>query len=89
MKLLLVILILVVLALQYKLWFGSDGITDIFHLKSQIHSQEAKNRELEQHNQFLEKEIDSLRQGGEAIENRARNDLGMVKKGEVYYQVVK
>ena len=89
MKALLIILAIVIAALQYRLWFADDGIIHAFHLQSDIHDQQAKNEDITKHNASLIEEIKSLKKGGGAIENRARNDLGMVKKGEVFYQVVK
>jgi len=89
MKIILAILIALVLALQYRLWFADDGLVHAFRLKSEIRKQLAKNEEITKHNDFLVKEINSLKNEGGAIETRARNDLGMVKKGEVFYQVVK
>jgi cell division protein FtsB len=89
MKALLIILAIVIAALQYRLWFADDGIIHAFRLRSEIRAQQAKNEDIAKHNASLIEEINSLKKGGSAIENRARNDLGMVKKGEVFYQVVK
>ena len=88
MRALLIILALVVIALQYRLWFADDGIIHAIRLKNAIHTQQTKNEDIIKHNASLIEEINSLKKGGDAIENRARNDLGMVKKGEVFYQVV-
>lgn len=88
-KLFFVLFVIVVVFLQLYLWFTDDGLFKTFRLKKEIHLQQAKNRNMAKHNDNLVKEINSLKKGGEAIENRARNDLGMVKKGEVFYQVVK
>jgi len=89
MRTLLIILVVIVAFLQYRLWFADDGLVHVFRLKSEISAQKAKNDEIIKHNDSLIGEINSLKKGGGAIENRARNDLGMVKKGEVFYQVVK
>ncbi|MBU0744654.1 MAG: septum formation initiator family protein [Gammaproteobacteria bacterium] len=89
MKPLLIVLVAAVLILQYRLWFADDGLVRVFRLKTEIQAQEEKNEEIEKHNLSLIDEIDSLKKGGGAIESRARRDLGMVKKGEVFYQVVK
>lgn len=89
MKILLFVLAIIFLALQYRLWFADDGLTQLFYLKKEIKAQQEKNKDIERHNASLTSEIDSLRKGGDAIENRARGDLGMVKQGEVFYQVVK
>lgn len=89
MRILLIILGIIVLALQYRLWFADDGLTQFFSLKKEIKTLEEKNKKIEERNTSLSREIASLKKGGDAIESRARNDLGMVKEGEVYYQVVK
>lgn len=89
MKALLIILVIVVAFLQYRLWLADDGLIHTFRLKAAIHAQQTKNEDIIKHNAVLTDEISSLKKGGEAIENRARNDLGMVKKGEVFYQVIK
>lgn len=89
MRILLILLVTVVALLQYRLWFADDGLVRAFRLKSEISIQKAKNDDIVKHNASLIGEIVSLKKGGGAIENRARNDLGMVKKGEVFYQVVK
>lgn len=89
MKILLMILVVILVILQYRLWFASDGLMHVFHLQNEIKQQQAKNDDLVKGNEFLLDEINSLKQGGVEIESRARNDLGMVKKGEVFYQIVK
>lgn len=89
MKTLLAILIVIFLALQFQLWFADDGFFHGFHLRKKIAEQQKKNGLIEESNNYIIKEIDSLKEGGAAIENKARNDLGMVRKGEVFYQVVK
>ncbi len=89
MKAILAVLIIVVAFLQYRLWFADDGLIQSFRVKGEMRAQKAKNNEIIVNNNALVSEIDSLKKGGEAIENRARNDLGMVKKGEVFYQVVR
>ena len=82
-------LVIFLIILQYRLWFAKDGIVSVFHLKREIKVQEAKNREIIKQNNTMEDEIKALKNSKDAIENRARHDLGMVKKGEVFYQVVK
>jgi cell division protein FtsB len=89
MKIILVTLLLVFAILQYRLWFADDGLLNVFHLKRSITGLQAKNDEINKHNAYAAKEISALKKGGDAIENRARGDLGMVKKGEVFYQVVR
>lgn len=89
MKSLVIALIVLFLLLQYRLWFAGDGIVQVIRLKHQIAVQQAQNEELAQKNSALAAEVISLKKGTGAIENRARSELGMIKKGEVFYQVVK
>lgn len=89
MRFLVIFLVVVIAALQYRLWFADNGIVHVFSLKKDINSLNAKNEDLRKNNESLITEIESLKQGGMAIENLARSDLGMIKKDEVFYQVVK
>jgi len=79
---------IILLILQYKLWFDEGGINRYWHLKESISVQVAQNDGLKQRNEMLKAEIKDLKQGQEAIEELARTGLGMVKKGETFYQVV-
>lgn len=88
MKLLLAILLFLFLLLQYSLWFGKGSVLEVLHLKSSIKEQQAENAELKERNQALEGEVKDLKTGLDAIEERARSELGMVKKGEIFYQLV-
>lgn len=85
-----IILLLVVLIglLQYKLWFQSGGIQHAAALKQEIQQQQQANNELSAQNRQLQAEIKDLKHGQEAIEERARNELGMVKSNEDYVQIV-
>ncbi|MCL5261499.1 MAG: cell division protein FtsB [Gammaproteobacteria bacterium] len=89
MKTLLVVLLIIFCALQYNLWFAKDGLISAWKIERMISEQKAKNLELQKQNANLTSDIEALKRGGDAIENRARSDLGMVKKGEVFYQIVK
>lgn len=89
MKILVFILLGLFLILQYKLWCSDDGMIRMFQLKHAIASQEDKNDELTKSNNALRADIEALKKGGSSIEDHARNDLGMIKKDEVYYQIVK
>jgi len=88
MKVLIVFLVLLLAVLQYKLWFAEGGVRDVHQIKKQVDEKIAENTQLEQRNAALVAEVEDLKRGGEAIEERARNDLGMVKEGERYYQIV-
>lgn len=85
-----VILLLGALAiLQYRLWFESGGVRDVIHLKSALSQQEASNADLRKRNAELLAQIKNLKGSEEAEESRARSELGMIKKGETFYQVVR
>ncbi len=79
----LTLLLLVLLGwLQYSLWLGKNGIHDFVRVKEDVAAQEANNSTLKARNDQLFAEIDDLNGGQEAIEERARNELGMIKPGE-------
>ena len=89
MKIIVIILSIALAILQYRFWFADDGLLKIFHLKHEVSETQVKNDEIAKHNVYLSNEITALKKGGAAIENRARSDLGMVRKGEIFYQVVR
>lgn len=74
--------------LQYKLWLSPDGIPQFWRLKNQISVVTAENASLQARNAHVAAEVENLKNGDEAIEERARSDLGLVKQGEVFYQIV-
>lgn len=74
--------------LQYTLWFGKNGIADLQHVNADIEVQNLVNTNLLARNNEMFAEIDDLRQGLDAIEERARHELGMVKEGETFYRMV-
>jgi cell division protein FtsB len=88
-KVILIILTVILAALQYRLWFADDGLLEIFRLKHEISDLRAKNQEINKYNEHLINEIATLKKGGVVIENKARHDLGMIKEGEVFYQVIR
>ena len=79
---------LILLVLQYKLWFGDRGFHDASLLETDIQVQKDENAVLRQRNDQLAAEVRDLKEGNEAIEERARSELGMIKKGETFYQIV-
>ena len=82
-------LLLVIAAwLQAKLWWGDGGMRDAHGLQDRVAEQRQQNARLQQRNDALEAEVDDLKSGEAAIEDRARSELGMVKPGEVFYRVV-
>jgi len=88
MRTLLVILLLILIVLQVQLWSGRGGLPEIWELRQQIEAQEAENEALQARNEALEAEVDNLREGFEAIEERARSELGLVGEGEVFFEVI-
>lgn len=88
MRILLVILVVVIALLQAKMWFGEGGYRDVQRLAERVEQQAQENELLAQRNRELQAEVEDLRQGLEAIEERARSELGMVKEDEQFYQVV-
>ena len=89
MKPIVIILIALLGLLQYELWFAPGGATGVYRLHKAMVAQARTNRQLETRNAVITADIKDLKKGNEAVEERARNDLGMTKKGEVFYQVVK
>jgi cell division protein FtsB len=88
MRSLLVILLLVLIALQAKMWLGEGGYRDVKRLELRVEEQATENEALAQRNRELQAEVEDLRQGLHAVEERARSELGMVKENEEFYQVV-
>lgn len=88
MKWIVAILLALLLVLQYQLWFGNGGLLRVWQLEQRIAEQKEENARLEERNKALEAEVRDLKQGLEAIEERARSDLGMIKKDETFFQVV-
>ena len=88
MRTLLAILLIIFSLLQFKMWFGEGGYRDVKRLSLRVEKQEQENELLAQRNRELQAEVEDLRQGLQAIEERARSELGMVKENEQFYQVV-
>ena len=89
MKALAAVLAVLVLALQYPLWFGKGGWTRVRDLERNLVQQHEANARLKARNDALDAEVRDLKEGNEAIEERARLELGMVKRDETFYQLVK
>lgn len=82
------LLLCVLVGLQARLWFGEGGLEERARLQARIEEQREINRILSERNRRLEVEVFELQRGLETIEERARTDLGMVKEGEIYYQLL-
>ncbi len=87
MRVFIALLLLVTLYLQYALWFERGGIRDVEKLRESVAGQRAEIQELRERNEALAAEVVDLKQGLEAIEERARSDMGMIKEGEVFFRI--
>jgi cell division protein FtsB len=83
-----IVLLLLLLILQYRLWIGAGSFAEVAAHKREIAEQREQNDKLEQRNQRLKNEVQSLKSGLEAIEERARDELGMIKRDETFYLIV-
>jgi cell division protein FtsB len=86
-RIIFVALVLMFLGLQYKLWFDKGSVPRAHALEQELSDLKAKNEDAKQKNAVLDADVRDLEKAGEAIEERARNELGMVKKGETLIQV--
>jgi len=77
-----------ILLLQFPLWLGKGGWLRVWSLERQVQEQEQTNAALQQRNRALDAEVRDLKQGFEAIEERARYELGLIKQDEIFFQVV-
>jgi cell division protein FtsB len=88
MRILIAILLLLLVLLQYRLWVGPGSLAEVNNLKHEIAELREELVGLRERNRSLQAEVDDLRSGQSAIEERARSELGMIKDGETFYQVV-
>ena len=88
MKWLISLLTVLLLLLQYKLWVGDGGVPEVLHLEQEVQKQQQHKQLLEERNASLEAEVTDLKQGLDAIEERARSELGMIRKDETFYQII-
>lgn len=86
MKTICVALAFLLLALQYQIWFTPAGVVSIWKLSHALENQKIENSFLEKRNDTLIADIKDLKNGDQSVEDHARNDLGMIKEGEVFYQ---
>ena len=85
---LLVLLLALLGWLQYRLWFGNGGEREVADLQAQVQRQARDNTGLRERNAALAAEVQDLKSGEAAVEERARSELGMIKPGETFYRVV-
>jgi cell division protein FtsB len=87
-RLVALVLLVVLGLLQYRLWEGDGGIHEVWRLKQEIEAQRSENARLAERNQALEAEVRDLKRGLAAVEEHARSDLGMIKEGETFFQLI-
>ncbi|SFH25769.1 cell division protein FtsB [Nitrosospira sp. Nsp14] len=88
MKILTLILIALIALVQYPLWLGKGSWLKVWEIDQQVTRQHEINRKLQMRNAALDAEVRDLKQGHEAIEERARNELGMIKQNEIFFHIV-
>ncbi|MCP5438053.1 MAG: cell division protein FtsB [Sedimenticolaceae bacterium] len=82
------VILLVLVALQYRLWVGEGSFAEVVTLKRQLAAQRAELADLYERNATLQAEVDDLKDGLAAIEARARSELGLIREGETYFQLL-
>jgi cell division protein FtsB len=87
MRWLALVFLLLVAALQYPMWLGKGGWLDVRELNAQLAAQRERNAALKARNDALDAEVRDLKQGVEAVEERARSELGMIRQDEVFFQL--
>ena len=81
-------LIALLALVQFRLWVGDESLAEVWRLRQAIVSQTSENALLSSRNQRLEADVRDLKNGLEAVEERARLELGMIRKGEIYFQII-
>ncbi|MBI3222374.1 MAG: cell division protein FtsB [Nitrosomonadales bacterium] len=87
-RLVTLILVVLLLLLQYPLWLGKGSWLKVWELHRQVAAQQQLNQQTQARNALLDAEVRDLKQGTEAIEERARSELGMVKRDEMFFQML-
>ncbi|MCB1977686.1 MAG: cell division protein FtsB [Nitrosomonas sp.] len=88
MKSLAIVLIALIALIQYPLWLGKGSWLQVSAFEQDIVQAQEENLKLQNRNMIFHAEINDLKQGTDAIEERARNDIGMIKKDEIFFQIV-
>ncbi|HSX85639.1 MAG TPA: septum formation initiator family protein [Cellvibrio sp.] len=88
MKWMLGILIILLAALQYRLWISEGSLADVNRLEREIKIQQADNSRLRERNRILAVEVEDLKTGLDSVEERARNDIGMIEKDETFFMIL-
>jgi cell division protein FtsB len=88
MRWILILLLIMLAGLQYRLWIGQGSWADVAALERDLVEQKSLNKRLNERNEVLEKEIRDLKTGLSGVEERARSELGLIKKDETFYLIV-
>lgn len=88
-KILPILLVLLLVFLQYRLWLEPGGVLDMMRLKKEVALENQENDKLKKRNEALALQVQHLQKDKDAVEYRARHELGMIKKDETFYQVVR
>jgi len=88
MKPVMILLTVILLLLQYRLWFSHDGLPSVLHLFRSADIQRQENAVLAERNQVLAAEVRDLKSGLDALEERARSEQGMIKQDETFFQII-
>ncbi|MBI2993634.1 MAG: cell division protein FtsB [Gammaproteobacteria bacterium] len=88
MKTLTIVLLILLAALQYRLWAGHGSLPEVWRLEQIRDGQREENKRLGERNQSLAAEVIDLKEGMEAVEERARSEMGMIAQGETFYQII-
>ena len=88
MKIIVIILLVIIVQLQYRLWFGDSSVNEISAYQKRLNEVKLQVEEKKHRNEMLYAEVLDLRKGQESIEERARDELGMIKNGETFIEVI-
>lgn len=88
MRVIIIILLVFLALLQHRLWFGKNSVPDYIAIENDVVRQRADNDKLIERNKVLYADTDDLKLGVEGIEERARNELGMIKDNETFFRIV-
>ena len=88
MRVITIVLLIFLVLLQYRLWFGKNSVPDYLSLEDEVARQKIDNDKLSQRNKLLYADTDDLKSGSDAVEERARNELGMIKSGETFFRII-
>ena len=88
MKKIALVLLALLIWLQYKIWLQDGGIPEVIQLQQEVEQVKVEVDKLQERNSSLDAEVKDLKKGLDAIEERARSEMGMTKEGEIYYQVI-